>query len=327
MKVSYQQLRHELERILLQLSFSKEKAALCSMVFADNSRDGFNSHGLNRFPVFVEHVRQGLVDPSAEPELIQATNALETWDGHMGSGIYNATQAMSRAIQLAKENGIACVALRNTNHWLRGGTYGWQAAEAGCVGICFTNAIANMTPWGGTTSTLGNNPLVIAYPRKEGHLVLDMAQSQYSFGKLQEYQLRGEALPQPGGYDEQGILTTDPAAIRKSQAALPIGLWKGSGLAFMIDVLVSALSGGRSTAQISKAKSETGVSQVFICIQPQTDNSPILEEIIAFTKASKISSGQDAVSYPGERTMERRRKSEQEGITVNESSWKTILEM
>ena len=70
-----------------------------------------------------------------------------------------------RAISIAKENGIGCVVLKNTNHWMRGGTYGWQAADAGCIGICFTNTIANMPPWGGKEPKLGNNPLVIAVPR------------------------------------------------------------------------------------------------------------------------------------------------------------------
>ena len=83
---------------------------------------------------------------------------------------------MQRAIALAKENNIGCVTVKNTNHWMRGGTYGWQAADAECIGICITNAIATMPPWGGIKPRLGNNPLVIAVPRTEGHVVLDMTQ-------------------------------------------------------------------------------------------------------------------------------------------------------
>ena len=96
---------------------------------------------------------------------------------------------------------------------MRGGTYGWQAAEAGFIGICFTNTIANLPPWGGLDPRLGNNPLVIAVPRKNGHVVLDMAISQYAVGKLKQYEGHNEALPLPGGYDEQGKLSTDADAI------------------------------------------------------------------------------------------------------------------
>ncbi len=327
MTVTYLQLQHELERILLSLSLSKEKAVLCSTLFANNSRDGFISHGLNRFPVFVEYIKSGMIDPQAEPECVHKTGALETWDGHLGLGTYNATLCMNQAIALAKENGIGCVALRNTNHWMRGGTYGWQAAEEGCIGICFTNAIAGMPPWGGMTATLGNNPLIIAVPRKEGPLVLDMAMSQFSYGKIQEYQLRGEELPMAGGYDEQGRLTSNPKAIQKSQRALPIGSWKGAGLALMLDILVTSLSGGWSTAQISKNEKEIGVSQCFICIQPQDFHALLIEEIILFTKTSKSVEGHSGISYPGERTLLRRKQSESEGITVNKNIWETILKM
>ena len=149
---------------------------------------------------------------------------------------------------------------------MRGGTYAWQAADAGCIGICFSNTIANMPPWGGKEPRLGNNPLVIGVPRDEGHIVLDMAMSQFSYGKLQEYDLKKQLLPVPGGYDAEGNLANNPAAIMRSQRALPIGFWKGSGLSFVLDVLLTALSGGRSTAKITNSGKETGLSQFFLCI-------------------------------------------------------------
>src|SRR5205814_7251856 len=127
-----------------------------------------------------------------------------------------------------------------------------------------TNTIANMPPWGGIKPGLGNNPLVIAIPRRQGHIVLDMAISQFSYGKLQEYQLAGKLLPVPGGYDNDGILTTDAKKIRESRRILPIGYWKGSGLSLMLDLLVAGLSGGRTVAQISAQGEEYGLSQIFI---------------------------------------------------------------
>jgi 3-dehydro-L-gulonate 2-dehydrogenase len=88
---------------------------------------------------------------------------------------------------------------------MRGGTYGWQAAEAGVIGICWTNTMPNLPPWGGGEPCLGNNPLVIAVPRKGGHVVLDMAMSQFSYGALESYRSRGEMLPVDGGFDVRAI--------------------------------------------------------------------------------------------------------------------------
>src|SRR5258706_15968657 len=105
MTVSFNQLKNELERVLVQLSFPKSKASLCASIFAGNSRDGVYSHGINRFPVFVNLEKERLVDPGAEQERITTTGNLESWDGHHRPGMYNATVGMDRVIQLAQANG------------------------------------------------------------------------------------------------------------------------------------------------------------------------------------------------------------------------------
>lgn len=324
MKISFEQLKKELKRILLKLAFSETKAELCASIFATNSLDGVYSHGVNRFPVFIEYIKEGLINPLAEPEQTGQNGSIEYYDGHSGPGMYNATICMNRAISLAKANGMGCVTIQNTNHWMRGGTYGWQAAEAGCIGICFTNAIAAMPPWGADEPRLGNNPLVIAVPRKEGHIVLDMAMSQFSYGKMQEYEMENKMLPFPGGYDEHGNLSNDPAKIRQLHSALPIGFWKGSGLAMMLDILLTALSGGKSTATITRSGKEVGVSQCFICLHQDNMHSSLLNEILAYTTSPSISHPDKTTRYPGQNTLDTRRKNKQEGIPVNATIWKQI---
>jgi len=319
MLISYEELKTKLENILRRLEFSEQKAELCSKIFADNSRDGVHSHGVNRFPVFVEYAKQGIINIHGEPKMIEREGVIEHWEGNLGPGIYNATLAMKRAIKLGKENNIGCVTLRNTNHWMRGGTYGWQAAEEGCIGICATNTIANMPAWGSKEPRLGNNPLVIATPRKKGHIVLDMAMSQFSYGKLQEYELAGKDLPVPGGYDEFDVLTNVPGKIRQSQRTLPIGYWKGSGLSLMIDLLVAGLSGGKTVAEITNSGKEFGLSQIFICIDAKNVSKSIIENIILFTKGKDIS-----VRYPGEQVLASRTKSLKEGITINDKIWEEV---
>ncbi len=209
---------------------------------------------------------------------------------------------------------------------MRGGTYGWQAAEAGMIGICFTNTIANLPPWGGLDPRLGNNPLVIAVPRKEGHVVLDMAISQYSVGKLMQYKNNGEALPLPGGYNSEGNLSTDAAAVLASKRILPVGFWKGSGLSLVLDLLATVLSGGNSTAKITQSGAEAGVSQVFICIKPNSgeQTASLIEEIIAYTKTCTPEHEGGSISYPGENTLKTREKSMNEGVLVDEKIWEVV---
>jgi 3-dehydro-L-gulonate 2-dehydrogenase len=327
MRVSYSELQQEFKRVLLALAFPEAKAEQCATLFADNSRDGVYTHGLNRFPTFVGHVRAGLVHPNAEPTLVETNGLVERWDGHLGPGPTNATACMARAIELAHQHGIGCVALRNTNHWMRGGSYGWQAAEAGCIGLCFTNTTAIVTPWGGTDPRLGNNPLVLAVPRPAGHLVLDMAISQFSFGKMSTYAAQHEPLPHPGGYDQAGHLTTDPAAVLDTKRGLPIGFWKGSGLALMLDVVLTALSGGRSTADITEAGQESGVSQCFICIKQPAMHEAVIEEILHFTKSSPLGPESTGIFYPGEQSLATRRTNLAEGIPVEEAIWQQVLAM
>lgn len=322
MNIPYEELKIQFETILLKYGFEKQKASLCANIFADNSRDGIYSHGLNRFPTFIQYVKDGHINIYTEPEKINCEGVMEHWDGNLAPGMYTATLAMQRAILLAKENSVGCVTVKNTNHWMRGGTYGWQAADAECIGICSTNTIANMPPWGGIKPRLGNNPLVIAVPRRGGHVVLDMAMSQFSYGKLQEYQLAGKPLPVPGGYDNEGALTTDAEKIRESRRTLPVGYWKGSGLSLMLDLLVAGLSGGRTVAQITAHGTEYGLSQIFICVNAHNISATIVEEIISFAKSSST-----PTYYPGEKTLATRKKNLEEGIPVDDEIWKQVLKL
>ena len=246
MRIAHEYMLKEFKRILTATGFSKPAASEIAVVFTENSLEGIPSHGLNRFEEFIEMCRTGFIDLNATPVLEHRLGALELWNGQMGPGITNAKACMKRAIDLAKQNGIGCVALKNTNHWMRGGTYGWQAANEGCISISFTNTTALMVPWGGIKPTIGNNPLVIAVPRKEGPLVLDMALSQYSMGKIKNQSQSGKHLDIEGGYDKNGFITKDPKKILESGKLLPIGFWKGTGLAMMIDLICSLLSKGRS---------------------------------------------------------------------------------
>ena len=330
LRIPFDELYASLHRAMQHLGLTGDRAALCARLFAETTRDGVYTHGLNRFPRFVETIRNGSIDINAEPTKTTGIGAIERWDGHRGVGNLNAHASMHRAIALAKQNGIGAVALANTNHWMRGGTYGWQAAEQGLFAICWTNTLANLPAWGATTPTLGNNPLVIAIPRPSGHVVLDMAMSQFSYGALSAYSKRKQLLPVDGGFDTTGHLTRDAAAIEASQRALPVGYWKGSGLSLVLDMLAAMLSGGLATHQIPRDPfRESGVSQIFLAIDPTTIADPqelthIAEGILDSLKRATPANPDKPVRYPGEQTLQLREENLRLGVPVDPEIWRQL---
>jgi 3-dehydro-L-gulonate 2-dehydrogenase len=326
LRVPISALTSTLAAILARVGFDAARAEHCARLFAETTRDGVYSHGVERFPRFLEMIRNGSVDIHASPRRTQQLGAIERWDGRRGPGNLNAWSSMARAVALSSEHGIGCVALANTNHWMRGGTYGWQAADAGRIGICWTNTLANLPPWGAAVPAIGNNPLIIAVPRPAGHVVLDMAMSQFSYGALATYAQKHQPLPVDGGFDSIGNLTRHAAAIEISQRPLPIGYWKGSGLAMMLDMVAALLSGGLATHQIpAEPVRETGLSQVFLAIdlaqlQPPEESARAADAIVE----SVLASNPGAVRYPGEQILKTRAENLALGLPIREELWAAL---
>ena len=330
LRVPFADLQAALINALLPYGFTPDRANLCARLFAETTCDGVDTHGLARFPRFIATIQNGCVIPAAFPSLIASFGAIERWDGNLGPGNLNAHSSMERAIALARNHGVGAVFLAHTNHWMRGGTYGWQAADQGLFALCFTNTLANVPAWGASTPGIGNNPMVLAVPRPPGNVVLDMAISQYSYGTLSAYAGRHQHLPFPGGFDSQGNLTTDPAAISATGRALPIGLWKGSGVSLTLDLMAAMLSGGNAVHQIPRDPlKESGISQFFLAIDPTHIASPAdlahtADAILASLAEATPNDPANPIRYPGELTLKTRHENMQKGIPVDEALWRQL---
>ena len=333
-RIRFDEMKATVKLAFTNAGMPEEKAATCARIHTESSRDGVYSHGLNRVERFVEYIGKGWVDVNAVPTLDRSLGAMEIYNGNMGPGILNALFAMNRATEIAANNGLGLVSLNNTTHWMRGGAYGWQAAEKGFIGICWTNTETCMPAWGAKSGAIGNNPFIMAVPRKEGHVVLDMAMSQYSYGKLQVTRLKNQKLPYPGGFDQQGILTEDPGAIEESRRILPMGFWKGSGFAVLLDIISALLSGGLTTAGIDKFdKGSCGsCCQVFIAINPLQINTQAfidkaLGETITQIKSSVPAKENSEIFYPGENSLKTRKENMELGIPVDDGVWAKVKEL
>lgn len=331
-RISSEEMKSEFTRILLTVGFTEQNAEKCAGIFTMNSLEGVYSHGVNRFSKFVKNVREGFVKPDSSPSLGHSAGSLEQWNGNLGPGPLNASFATDRAIELAKNNTIGLVAMANTNHWMRGGTYGWQAARKGFVFLGWTNTCPNMPAWGAKDPRLGNNPFVLAVPYQNEAIVLDFAMSQFSYGKMETFRNEEKKLPYPGGFNRQNELTTDPNEILKSWRPLPSGYWKGSSLSLLLDILASTLSGGLATHQIASCASESGISQIFIAINiknlqnyPSIGNT--IDLIIADLRKSVPESDSSNIRYPGENVVHVRIDNLKNGIPVNKIVWQKVLSL
>ena len=316
----------------LERFLNAQDAKRFAEIFAGNSLDGVYSHGMNRYPRYLSDMESGLCDAKVtQAERVSGLGGLEVWDAHFGVGPLIAQQMAERAIELARTHGIACVALRNNSHWLRAGRYGLMMADAGMMGLCMTNTCMNLVAYGAKETSTGNNPITIAIPRRAGSLVMDMAVSQYAFGKLEIMAQEGGMLDTPCGYDTDGNLTNDPQKIVESGLMTPMALWKGSALSIMIDLMVSMLSLGRTSLAIgTPADGEKGMSQMFVCMNPAAvidmDKAEAqMEKTIAFLNSLEPKDGVHGVHAPGENLEKTRARNRECGIPVTEDTWQKIV--
>ena len=330
MRIPYDQIVATLTPILRANGLSEKRARTCAEVFAGNNRDGVATHGLDRFVGFVKNLGSETLDPAAEPTVCERRGGFEQWDGHCGPGILNALAATDRVMELADEHGVGCVAMRNTNHWFRPGTYGWRAAEAGYFFACWTNTQPNMIAWKSYERVVGNNPIVLAFPSEPNPVVVDMSLSQYSMGRLEEARRDGRNLDVPAGYDAQGNESHDPATVLGTNRHSPIGHWKGAGLAMLLDLFAAGLSGGKTTVDIKMQGAEFAVSQVFLAWTPGDSRerlNAIADSAIADLRATEPADSNEPLRYPGERALQSRLESEHQGVLVNQDTWRVIEEL
>jgi len=333
-RIPFEQMKQTIKQAFRNAGMPEEKADICAQIHTESSCDGVYSHGLNRVERFFDYIGKGWVDVHAEPLLEKSLGNIEIYNGKLGPGILNARFAMNRATELASMHGLGMVSLNNTTHWMRGGAYGWQAAGKGFAAICWTNTESCMPAWGGKSVAIGNNPFIMAIPHPEGHMVLDIAMSQYSYGKLQTTRLKNQNLPYPGGFDQEGNLTDNPEKIEETRRILPMGYWKGSGFAVMLDLFSALLSGGLTTAEIDRAGygSCGSCCQIFIAVDPLQFNAAgfiekAIEETIEQLKSSQMAENTDQIYYPGEQSLKTRRVNLELGIPVDDGIWTRVVEL
>jgi LDH2 family malate/lactate/ureidoglycolate dehydrogenase len=212
-----------------------------SLVVADLR--GVHSHGVLRVPEYVRKLTQDGVNPGGRPFIARDSGAVLVVDGNNAMGQVAGHFAMSRVIERAANSGIAAAGVRGSNHCGALFYFARMALPYDCIGIAATNALPTMAPWGGLDKILGINPLAVAIPAdEEPPVILDAAFSASSHGKIRVFHQKGVPIPEGWALDKHGHATTD-ASEALDGLLQPIGEYKGTGLAIVVGILSSMLSG------------------------------------------------------------------------------------
>jgi LDH2 family malate/lactate/ureidoglycolate dehydrogenase len=295
------------------------------MVEADLT--GADSHGIFRLPQYVRRLRAGGMNPQPDITVSRRAPAVAMVEGDNGMGHLVMSRAAEAATDIARETGVAWVGARRSNHAGSGAVYASLPLAAGMVGIYTVVASANhMAPWGGTDSLLGTNPLAIAIPMGQGDpVVLDMATTVVSYGTVKGHALLGTPMPEGWMVDTRtGEPLTDPARA-KDGILLPIGGYKGSGLALMLGLLAGPLNRaafGRDVVDFNAddaTVTETGHALIALDISRFLDPADFAAEVTRHLDDLRNSArlpGVERIRLPGEMRSARRRDRVAGGVPI-----------
>ena len=294
---------------------------------------GHDSHGVGMLPAYVRLLHDGLLVPNQTPDTVLDAGALLVIDARRGYGQRMAADAVRRAIARAKELGACVLALRNSAHIGRIGTYGELATKAGCAFTAFVNVADHpppQAPWACADGRLGTNPFCVAVPGEDGPgLLLDMATTTIAAGKARVAFNKGVKVPEGCLIDDDGNPTTDPAGFIRDHvgAMLSFGKHKGSGLAVMCEIMAAAVGGGQRADEPVRNGILNSMLATVIDLSRLGDPAAIaqgIEASKAHIRAARVAPGFDEILLPGEPERRSSEKRSAQGIEVDAKTWQDI---
>ena len=313
----------------------REEAELVADHMVESGLLGHDSHGVLRYPQYVDSVRSGKVIPGAPLEILSEAPRIAQVSGNWNFGAVTAHRAAQLAVAKARGGAVAAVTVRRCNHVARLGRFAAQIAASGdLVGMLFCNGHGSdhsTAPFGGADRRLPTNPLAVAVPTgRDWPILLDMTTSMTSGGAMRLYRNLGEPVPDGFIIDAEGAPTTDVEKYYGGGALLPLGFpgtgHKGFGLAVAVDILAGALSGaGCSRRDPPEAGNALLIAALNVAaFVPVAGFHQEVGEFAARVKSSPPADGFDRVVLPGEKSHRVREQRLRDGMPVDESAWEQI---
>jgi LDH2 family malate/lactate/ureidoglycolate dehydrogenase len=311
--------------VLVQAGIPSEHATQSARHLVLCDLRGVETHGITRLSALVQRIRNGVVNasPDIRVERQRASSALV--DGDNGLGVPVSTYATKLATNLAREQGIGAVGVRNSNHFGMAADYALQIADAACLGIVMTTSSPAIVPWGAAKKFLGTNPICFAVPTNDSPLVLDMATSVVAMGHVVLAEKREQAIPDSWAVGPDGLPTTDPTRARQG-GVRPLGDYKGSGLALMIEIFTSLLTGAtlgvHAAGFFSDMTRPADVAHLFMAIDIAAfvEVEPFKERLhalLAEMRGLPLAPDFDRITLPGEIEEEKLRDRQANGIPID----------
>jgi ureidoglycolate dehydrogenase (NAD+) len=322
----------ELSRFVREALTAKGASAADATIVAEGlvwaNLRGVDGHGVSRLPFYIAMIERGEIDPQARPRLVHDRAATFVLDGGRGFGPVAMMQAIATAAERARAAGVCFGLVRETTHTGAIGRYAQWLAERGCAALVLVAGPAFVAYHGSRVASMGTSPIAIAVPSGDGQIVLDMATSTISNGKILQARATGAALPPGTALTATGEPTTDP---RDAEILLPLGGPKGSGLALMFEMLASVLAAAPIQSRALGPQKHRRLTQnsAILAIdietfRPSMDFAHDAGALAAILKALPRQAGFDEILLPGERagrTEAARRKS---GIPIPGKLWEEL---
>ncbi|WP_299920936.1 Ldh family oxidoreductase [uncultured Pelagimonas sp.] len=314
-------------RALVAAGTSLENARPLAVATAATEADGISSHGLAYIPIYCEHVQCGKVDGQAVPQLKTTAPSVITVDAVTGFAHPAIDMGFDALIPLARSQGIAVLAVKNSYNCGVLGYHTQRLAKAGLLGLGFTNAPASIAPSGGFKPVVGTNPFSIAAPGPGGEpaVLIDQSASTIAKSEVMKHAREGKPIPVGWALDAEGQPTTDPAVGLKGSMA-PSGGYKGVGTALMVELMAAALTGATLGIDASPFSGTAGgpprTGQFFIAIDPQATSDGGFAALVA--RLVDTFHAQDGARLPGDGRNQRRIQARVDGVAVNVATLEKI---
>ncbi|MBF8177925.1 Ldh family oxidoreductase [Herminiimonas contaminans] len=307
---------------------SAAAATAHALVAAD--AQGLASHGVSRVPQYTTFLRNGRTSTTAVPKITNSRGGACLIDAQSGMAYEACGLAIKTATARAREFGISCVGITNSNHFGAAAVHLRPLAEAGLVGLAFSNSPAAMPAWGGKTPLFGTNPIAAIFPRRGGEsLVIDLALSEAARGKIMLAAKDGKPIPLGWAVDKDGKPTTDAKAALAG-SMLPVGGVKGAMIALTVELLAIALTGSAFGFEADSFFSDEGnqprLGQLFLAIDPGAlAGSDVYFDRIETLLGMMLAD--EGVRLPGERRHGLATKAAQHGIEIPDALHAQIVEL
>jgi LDH2 family malate/lactate/ureidoglycolate dehydrogenase len=327
-------LRDLMERLLKACGCDDENARVAAGVFLEADMRGVLFQGLDHMYSMIAGLREGKIDPKAKPVVAREGEACALIDGRRGPGQVACIMAADLAVAKAKKAGAAAVGVTRASDLFMIGYYAGRMADAGCVGLAFSDAVPNVRPEGGVEKLLGTNPMAIAVPAADGRpFIHDLSTCAQSASRVRQAAYHDEDLPEALALDIEGRPLVKAKDIRARGAIGPLAGGKGFGLGLFVGFLSGPLTGS-ATGGALKPWYDPALSQVapkghfFIAVDPAAFGDPkafraAVGRYIGEIKASGKAPGVSGIRVPGERALAERERSAALGhVVMYEAIWR-----